>query len=138
MTQKLRNRFRLKIRTTTQQRKLLADIRQTLAEHSYVIFTPAKWYRRNPHDYIAVLRNSKEHLLLIRPGQNGTVEVCRFLLADLYYPGWLKLVEYKRKSRKVLFKPLLPFRYKKKEWHDYIHPRHRLEVQLFVRNPLFK
>ncbi len=136
MTEELRNRFRLKIRTTAEQRQLLKDIQRTLAEQSYLIFTVAPWYRRNPHDYIAIKRNNPQQMLLIRPAKNGIVEICHYLIVLSYYPEWVKLIDHKRKSGKVQFRKLFPKNHQKKQWATYIHSRHTLELQLFAFNPL--
>lgn len=57
-----------RIHSTKQQREDLQRLKTLLAENGYMIMTPLKRYRRNPHDFIASHKDGHA-TLLIRVGR---------------------------------------------------------------------
>lgn len=131
MTKKRDGRF-AKVRTTKKQRDTLDEVKEFLANHSYEIFTVSPKYRRNPNDFLAIEKDRRRFIVLVRPANNGVIELRSYEQRNLH---WFLDIAMKDKKfgKKVKWHKQLPVIGGSGSWRLYITRSQRPEFEILAR-----
>jgi len=129
-----------RIRITAAQRNAVVLLRARLAEKGCAVFKVASWCRKHRLDFVAVSKDEPSRLLLVRPKQNGSLEVRAYCVSMSFNQDMrdcIKMVQKNSRCAIVLNARALPRKPRTPDsWENYLSRPALREFRLLQGFPL--